>query len=243
MNKSLEMKYLKEVEKIYPDFPEGKLLCSERPDFLLESKDEIIGIEITRLIRQQNNSEIEDRGIEAKQRKVVNIAKKKFEAKYLIPLSVSVNWRYHNNLSGKLIDLLADELVKIVENYIPEDIFEQLVIKNNDFYSSDLINYCYYISIERWQNSSCWVSENPASPPLSPSEIEERILKKNQKLERYNKSCEEMWLIIIVEGIDSSSIGDIGENVINHNFNSPFDKLLLYDRIKGLVFLLNNMIN
>jgi hypothetical protein len=240
MDKSLELKYLMEVEKIYRDFPEGNLLCSERPDFLLESQDGIIGLEITRLIRKQNNSEIEDRGIEAEQRKVLNIAKTKFEKKCRMPLFVSVSWRYHNNLSRKLINLLADELVKIVESYIPEEIFEQVVIKNNDLFSFNLENYCYSIFIIRQQKSACWVSENPASPPLLPSEVEEKITQKIQKLGNYNEDCNEIWLILVFEGIDSGSLGDTGESVLNYNFKSPYDKILLYDRVERLVHLLIN---
>jgi hypothetical protein len=49
--KALERLSLEEAAAIYPDFPSGNVIETERPDFLISSDSRVTGIEVVNYVR------------------------------------------------------------------------------------------------------------------------------------------------------------------------------------------------
>jgi len=232
--KELENKYLKEIVNIYPDFPIGIVMESESPDFLLNFQSKIIGIELTRYSRKQRGLNVNNREIEKTGNKILKIAQAKFESKHNIFLQVSASWNIQKKLTYREIELFSNTFVDIVENNIPSGIHEHLFIDNHDLWTTPLADCCNFFSITRNMTESLWASNEGGFITVVGQEIQELISLKNKKVAKYKQKCEEIWLIIVCEGKNISSMVDL-RDVNNWRFHSPFDKVLLYDRERSTV--------
>jgi hypothetical protein len=58
MDKELEKQYLEKFIRAYPQFPEGTIDDSERPDFIVRSEDKNIGIEMCRLYKDSRDDSL-----------------------------------------------------------------------------------------------------------------------------------------------------------------------------------------
>jgi hypothetical protein len=59
--KALERLSLEEAAAIYPDFPSGNVIETERPDFLISSDSRVTGIEVVNYVRGQGAGGSADR--------------------------------------------------------------------------------------------------------------------------------------------------------------------------------------
>ena len=78
--KARERLFLNEVVTLYPDFPFGSIINTERPDFLIMNNSQVIGIEVVDYIRGQNSGESVYRRNEILWQKVADTARAEFEA-------------------------------------------------------------------------------------------------------------------------------------------------------------------
>ncbi len=117
MDKANERRIVQQFAKLYDDFPKGKLIASESPDFLVRpSVRKLIGIELTELAGQDfvnhtgsllHPTEVLDRvqeTIAAKEEKLVLYRQKKlFEIWLLIhvqTLTAEINFNVKNKLEN-----------------------------------------------------------------------------------------------------------------------------------------------
>ena len=124
--KDRERYFLEKFAANYPEFPAEEIVDSERPDFLIKQDTKVIGIEVVEYIRGQNQKKggSKERSNEELWKRVAKEAKKKFEAKYNIPLLVYFNWDERHILRNSEISRLADNIVTIIEKQLPVQLFE-----------------------------------------------------------------------------------------------------------------------
>jgi hypothetical protein len=80
MDKELEKQYLEKFIRAYPQFPEGTIDDSERPDFIVRQEDKNIGIEICRLYKDSRDDSLSIQAQEKwKKRLNVEISSGKFD--------------------------------------------------------------------------------------------------------------------------------------------------------------------
>lgn len=96
MSKSNEWEIIQSFRDVYADFPKGKLTKSESPDFTLSpARKQFIGIELTRVMPDYNEEEVEfwtpegfygkiKAAIEAKEIKLKSYQKNMFQTYWLI---------------------------------------------------------------------------------------------------------------------------------------------------------------
>jgi hypothetical protein len=234
-----ERKILTQVQRLHQNFPMGEIIDSEAPDFLINSNRKNIGIEITRYYRKQKDRDVNDLEIEAIQRRILNLAQKIFYSNHSIPLQLSPLWKFQNKLTHDEIDVLAKALVELIEENIPDEIHKAIFIENFDLWNTPLSDYCYYISVMKLKDKPLWASHSTGFTYVSQKEIDDRIQLKTKKIQEYLLKCDDIWLIIVCEGQNISSMVDL-QDINTWEFESPFDKILLYDRDKKRVYCLKN---
>lgn len=90
--------------KAFPDFPKGRLVASESPDFMLKlNRRQTIGIELTRLdLDHQDIFTSIELGISAKNQKLSIYQKKLLKAAWLIIYTEDIGHTTHSNFRKKL---------------------------------------------------------------------------------------------------------------------------------------------
>ncbi len=119
--KAREQAHLFRFRETFADFPEGKLVPYEHPDFLVETRWDRIGIEHTEYLREPD--EVGGSPMRAQERtedRVLLTASRQHQSKGLPPVAVYVHWNPHQALGRRRIRELATVLADLVEEHLPE---------------------------------------------------------------------------------------------------------------------------
>jgi hypothetical protein len=233
-----ERRFLDEFSNNYPEFPEGEIVDSESPDFLIKQKERIVGVEIVDFIRGQDKGESADRRNEVLWQKIADEARKRFEAKSDIPLMVHFFWNNRYTLRQSEISQLADNAVSLIEKSVPEKLFESIRIGNDELDETLLEKVCHFITVCRVRNEkqSLWSFISSGWTEVQTNEIQHLLDSKNEKVADYLRNCNTVWLIIVADGRYISSNIDITSVAISHTYKTSFEKVFVYDRISKGVF-------
>jgi len=236
--KARERKFLDEVAQIYPAFPTGEIIDTESPDFLIMQNAKITGIEIVDYVRGQDQGESAERRNEVLWQKVADTAKEIFESKYDVPLMIHFHWNQRYFIRQSEISQLANDVVRLVENHIPTQLFESIRIGSDELDGTLLENVAHFITITRARNEkqSLWSFISSGWIEVQTDEIQHLIDAKNDKAQEYLQRCGAVWLIIVADGRYITSNIDLPEAVANNIYISNFEQVLIYDRISKSVF-------
>ena len=122
LQKAREWAYLRRFSEKVADFPEGEVVPSERPDFLIKAQPRWIGIELTEYHVQEPD---EGRGSpmraqEGTEDKVLRTASAQYQSKGLPAVAVHVHWNSHQIFSSRRVQELAADLADLVQENLPE---------------------------------------------------------------------------------------------------------------------------
>jgi len=243
--KERERAFLEGVKKFDPEFPSGQITDSESPDFIVKLDSKSLGIEIIEYVRGQNSGESALRRREVVSQKIIDIAKDKFYRSNEIPLWVIFSWyprRYPQQVESKE---LADVAVWAINNNVPQDLFESVVITNDYLENTPLEKFVHNIRVTRVRNQgqALWSSVESGFTSAVSNEIQEIISSKNVKAKQYRENGDLLWLIIVSDGRHISSTASLEESALNYIYQSEFDRVIFYDhqeqKIKDLAITTN----
>ncbi len=243
MNKEREFFYLDKFKENFPSFPEGKISPDERPDFLVKTLNEIIGIEITGFYREASSSArppLQQR--ENVRRKIIALAKSIYDDKGLPPVFVSVHFDLNFHCRKSDIQSIASRLVELAEqsssNLVGEKIWRIFEIQ---------LNGVLLLSVKRVKLAKSYWNAPLASfvPTVNPQQIQDILDEKNARCDGYRSKCAKIWLIIIMDRFEASSFSMIQETTLNHQYRHSFDAAFLfvydYNDSQKPPFLLHNL--
>ena len=225
MTKEDELYFLKRFENLYDSFPEGKIIPSEQPDFIIKNEDFKIGIEITELFQDSHLN-----GYSKYQQK--SISKNYFTNKYIKLIQKYLSFTFHINIefneSQSINKLNQNSILKrlcnpiILNNFINLKNKEHIIIE--DFrVLPDEINSIQLGRYDDIDESFDEMAEGGPVADINNSHIEYVLAKKHQKLEKY-QNCSEQWLLI-TEG--NYYAGSFADYVVNNPIKSKFHKIFL----------------
>ncbi len=229
------------------NFPEGKIIKSESPDFLVTTNDKIIGIELTDLYwnSQQAQEETINRrqNISSQQaqeticKKITSEAQSLHLAQNLANVLVTV--RFSHNLSSKDIGCLSKQLVELVSRNMPKpgDNYNE---ENSDTLPEEIKR----VTVSRLSDSKESFFNAPLSeflPELEENHISSALARKEPKVEEYRKRCAEIWLLTNFDTVPSSlaTIFDFKEEVLQKTYPSKFDRVFLFDNARKKIYELD----
>jgi len=93
------------------------------------------------------------------------------------------------------------------------------------------------ISLYIYENGNAKKTEIAASravwvKDVKKDEIQNIIHKKEKIISNYCRNCDENWLLIVIEGIDPSSIIYISKDTTDNLYDFTFDKVLLFNVVE-----------
>jgi hypothetical protein len=225
--KELEKHHLLRFKSIYSDFPSGKIICYEKPDFIIENPQHKIGIELTEIYKPGPNDVTSPQAQENLRQRVLDEAKLHFDKHNGSSYFVNVHFALNRNLQHNDIQALGKKLAEFV---IP------IKINSGEQYSisRDISNYSEFpkgfhrISIyhEKTTNTSKWVFIDAGFVPDIPSSrIKDILLKKESKIDFSKDYFKELWLLIIAYDIRISANLELCEESKTETYLSKFDKV------------------
>ena len=231
--KALERLSLEEAAAIYPDFPSGNVIETERPDFLISSDSRVTGIEVVNYVRGQGAGGSADRRNEILQQKVVDRGRREFESNHLEPLMVHFSWDLNRYPRKTDVPFIATSAAEVVEQYIPQTLFGHTRISSDRFSNTLLCTFVSSINAMRVRNDrqALWSSISAGFVSVSEDELQRLLASKATKAQGYLQDCDEMWLLIVADGRYMSSTAELlQEEARVSQLQTAFQRVLFYDR-------------
>lgn len=230
--KARERLFLDEFATIVQNFPEGAIIESEQPDFLIIKPNEIIGVEIVDYVRGQSQGDSSDRRNEILWQRVADTARKKFERQHNEVLMVQFYWCPHQYPRQSEVEEIANEAVELIAKNIPSEIYGIFQVESSDLDDKKITYYVSSIHITRVNNTNeaLWTYVSAGFISITPNEVQQIINKKDKKVPEYLNKCQEVWLLVIADGIYISSSVGIPQEVLQQEFISRFFRVFLYNR-------------
>jgi|GEM_PF-1943119 len=235
--KDRECLLLSEVANLYGDFPAEVRICHESPDFLVQQKDRVLGIEIVDYVRGQSREGSPKRRNESRRQKIADTAQKEFEATNSVPLAVYFSWLHGRALAKADTERLATSAASVISTHIPADAGGSIWIDHDRLERTPLHGLVHSISIIRVTENGerLWTCVEGGFVEVQVDEIEWLIENKSKEVPKYRKHCDLVWLIIVAGGEHISSNASVTEEVLTPPYQSKFSRVLLYDRVRQKV--------
>lgn len=244
----------KRIERFYVEWflgqaqlPPCKLIDCERPDFALDFGNKKVGLEITKLYKNEGRKGSRNKQIESKRQKLLSGIADKYYASSNVPLSIKIF--IMTKELDIIIDREPDERDIIVDNIASElaqrnsagilelQRFEIGHIKiHMRRLPHDPEKYPEFINYRRWNvvNSHVgWASD------LKEEDVLNKINKKILKLTKYEKQFDENILLIVIDSTFASGMfHDIPHAIYppKNNFSSVY--VALYpEKVKEILHI------
>lgn len=226
MRSELEKLFFKEFRKFYSGFPVGEIQPTDKPDYIINTGDKKIGIEITQLfVDSLDGKQSNKKRLEILQNQLGEKLCRELES--LIPFKFVLSIQFSDfDISLNKIDSIITKCVNHIKTIRGLGKFESFSVENEGDLPDELL------SIEIRYGSSLSKSffsyvGSAILPDLSSEHIQSILNTKHKKLTDYQE-CNEHWLLIVEDIYLSSSFG---ENNVK-SVKSDFDKVFLLRRFK-----------
>jgi hypothetical protein len=238
--KQLEILLMHYFRECYPGFPKGKMMPSESPDFIVTLKSRnALGIELTRLnpvnAHEPNNQELSQQKLKEE---IIENAQQIFENNSSFRLFVKFLFSGNETIGDERKLILAVQLANIiresVENKNPSSFFRETL---NSGSLPRGIESLLIINHPALKNSFWERSNNLGVSKNVVADIREAIQKKDKKLMLYQKQrLNYYWLLITTDRLRGVKSYNLPNKILNHNFQSRFQRVFLFDLIKSNIF-------
>ena len=240
MKKAREETYLRRFRENFAGFPEGTILPSERPDFLVETDRGRLGVELTEyhISEPDEGRSSPTRAREATEDQVLRMAAEQYRSKGLPPVVVNVLWHTNQALDRHRMPELATGLADLVQEHLPEPNQSVTINERRHPARRYLPEEVASLTVIRRESitKGSWTSVRAAFvPTIAPSDLQEILRNKEAKASSYRRHCREVWLLIVARGLEPSTFGDLGPEIKGHQFESSFDRVFLLHHFDGIV--------
>mgnify|MGYP006280057259 CR=1 FL=1 len=234
----LIMQYLRED---YHEFPQGKLIKSESPDFILRSsRKSNTGIEMTRLHENGNHHTGTDNKSNQRMGDLLEEARKIFEQQNRTNLYLKCFFNHEKLPDKSEINFLARFLAVYIEKSIAEmDLKKYFQIDINSRLP-DAIDNLHIIhhpaaEVSLWDYGRTYLLYD-----LQKEMLEENIRKKEEKLVLYRKNrFDQYWLVLVTMKLNTMKNFNIFNKLDEWSFQTAFDRILLYELFEQRAYQLN----
>ncbi|MCR9096076.1 MAG: hypothetical protein NXI30_17770 [bacterium] len=215
-------------------FPVGPVDHVDRPDFRVRSSDRLIGIELSRIFVQGEQSTLLPQAAENISRQICYEACVAGEHLGLPPLQVAVSFRNLVPLNRARRQILAKEIAQSVSCGLP-DSGERRTLRRAQPGGEALPEFVNSIFISNqpgrvrnhWHEpSSGWVQVRAIGL------LQEAISSKSPKINGYLESVDECWLVLVADDLRASGMIQPDPATLSHEYESPFARTHFLNTMK-----------
>lgn len=234
--KQLELLLINYLRSSYPDFPKGKIVSSESPDFIVKSKPaKKIGIELVRLAPEKLFNHLADNEFRSE---LINDVSELFERssdlKLFVKICFSEKKTIHEERLLTVSAILANRIRNTVSNKNHRSFFYRSLTANELPEGIEQVLIVHHPEMEEsvWEEANnLGISENVVA------DLKRAISRKEEKLVLYRKKkLDAYWLLVLTDQLRNVKSSNVTNRVLSEDFQSSFDRILLFDLVKTQVF-------
>ncbi len=238
--KQVEVLLMDYFRRTYPEFPKGKLMTCESPDFILSlNTRSSVGIEITRLYPADQRQVLLPPEDSSAEMVFINKVRELVEPYEKKPLFVKFLFsRTRKPVDARMLSgaiMTAISIRKILEG-VKADFFKEEIRTDSlpSFLTSVLVVKHNVLQSSMWEMANHQGISNDIA-----ADIRKAIVKKDEKLKIYtSRNLKEYWLLIITDQLQASLSLNIVNRLVNSQFSSLFHKVFLFELMKARIFQL-----
>jgi hypothetical protein len=235
-----EQAVIQHFRDAWPEFPRGKLVKSEAPDFILRiNRKRTIGIELTRLFKHSpDNGKIPQKRPRQQYKRIVREAMQLFRTKSDLNLSVHLSFPGDVKIPAARAGDTAARIVNAIRYKLIDidltSVFEAHIRPPDAPFPISQIHILYHPE----QKNAVWNYAEDFDPQELLEENVIRIINhKEDKLLRYQKNrFEAYWLVIVIDALDRSSAFNIDNKIEQWDIESHFDRIFLFEQFQRKVY-------
>jgi hypothetical protein len=222
VNKAHERRAVEDLQRLYADFPPGTIEDSEVPDFLVRNNGACVGIEVSEYFRPERPLGSPPMEQEALAHQITNRATEVCVEQAAGPFLASVTFEHDVRLRKRDVEPVANAIASAIltrdadliqnDGQLPASV-SQIVVHPLGPKHAPFVTF----------SGATW------PPPLDVDELARIIAGKERKLDAYRKKSATVWLLIVVDGFQLSSMTEAPTAL--PAMPSAFDRVLvLHDR-------------
>lgn len=218
---------MEKFRSVYKNFPIGKIINSEPPDFIVENSGICIGIEVTELHSQSYKGE-PPRAQEGRKIRALKSVEKACNAKGLLHFQVNVDFHPGRNLERNRESDFVKELTQLIQCNLPNvgaKIHLSLAPESRDQLPEEVISMWIHQPLNSDEQNYVVSSWGGTSPKYTSRELQEEINCKEGRVAAYVQQCHQVWLLIVGGQILPSTWIDLPDRIDEHKFDSSFSKV------------------
>lgn len=240
-----ELRHLRRFRECLTGFPEGSICHQEKPDFLVRTESKVIGIEHTELLKvtgRRGGSALKAQ--ESLWEKVTALVRERLLQEEVPFMHVRIYQRKDIPLVRSRQRELAQEICELAKRHLPAEEGSSRRTRLSQCRAAlpDEVREIELRTYPRFTRHYCSSSLSGAAPILPESYIRQAISEKEDKLDVYRACCQEVWLLIIVEGAAPSSFWEIPPDLAYPKLHTAFDKAFILFYVEGELIELNRQI-
>lgn len=223
--------------ELMEDAPRGALEHPDPPDAVITADDSCVAIEHTRVIRPTSPG-TNLRAYERRTDDIADKAQQTFEASSDDVLQVSLNFDDRIQLAKSDENEIAEATAAVVSAHTPP-IGKGWRLEAWRFQVSGqafprAVESIWIDHVPEW--GALWsVGRSTMVPDLPPYVVQGEIDGKEAKIESYRQACDEVWLLLVVEGFAPSSHWRLERFPTDHVFETSFNRVFLYHQFNAEV--------
>jgi len=146
------------------------------------------------------------------------------------PLFVQILFKPRTKMSRNDVDRIAGMVVHLVkETPIEPGSFKTLERsrENSGCFPKEIVMIYIYAQLNGKENK--WhCSSNGFIPQITPEQLQEKIERKDRKLNNYKFNCSERWLLFVADDLRIPSTVDLTVSAFTYQYNTRFDRVFFF---------------
>ena len=228
--KKREKRVLLRVKEIWSDFPDGKTIDSDPPDFIVLNHGKKIGVELTTYYQDRDCNGILMVEQEGLREKLCNLVVNNLANSRVKPIHISLQFR-NILLNRQELPTLVADIISVVEEY--DKRVPTAEVLSIDLSPPSPIRIVGLMRFEKISKHACKSVNSGWVPSITSSDIQSEIRRKNNKVPQDKYGCDELILVVEVRGGKLSSYSKLDSSIQEDTFEATYDKCILFydDRI------------
>jgi len=232
MDKNRELIHLEHFREICIFFPDGEIDKKKRdkPDFIVHATDKLLGIEHTEIFQPEPTSGVSLQALDQMAQRVVKQASDLYIQDHNKPIYVQIMFRQGKFIKKQCVDHLAEIVFRIIAR-TPLTPGTTITLRrkrvNFKYFPAEIAMIRIYWHPNIKENN--WFCSSPGSiPELTAADFQEKIDRKEPKVDEYRSNCSELWLLIVADDFRNPSTLDISADAAIHHYHTKFDRVFIF---------------
>jgi hypothetical protein len=215
-----------------PDFPEGEAIDCDTPDFIIDTGEMKLGIDVISLRPAAN---AEDLRTDVFRNVVIRAAKEIFEDDIELPILVQLAEKPLLRTTDDFIEPAAVSLTRMVRANVPLAPGETREVAYWKFIGTPLLQITDRLAVSRLPDGepARWMFMRNFAYGVDVPEIERALTAKNGKAVACRQRCDAVWLVIGAGYEHIASELMLPDDLALHRFDSAFDRTFVFDCFGG----------